>query len=106
MIQMVLQQSLLARQDACAIRILQTGSDFNNWWSIHEVLIDGYPVGSSDDASGPVQIRKQIRQGFAVGSDDGAGNRQYVFLVPENNNDINQLWIEIDRGSGFSLAKK
>ena len=43
---------------------------------------------------------------FVVGSDDGAGNRQYVFLVPENNNDINQLWIEIDRGSGFSLAKK
>ena len=63
-IQMVLQQSLLARQDACAIRILQTGSDFNNWWSIHEVLIGSNPVGSSDDVSGPVQIRKQNRQGF------------------------------------------
>ena len=53
-----------------------------------------------------VHITKRNATGFAIDGDNGAANEQNVYLWSENENNINQQWIEIDRGNGFYTYQK
>ena len=57
-------------------------------------------------SSNVVQIIKRNAQGFAVDGGNGAANRQNIELETANPNNINQQWIEIDRGNGFFSYQK
>ena len=60
----------------------------------------------STSSSNVVQIIKRNAQGFAVDGGNGAANRQNIELETANPNNINQRWIEIDRGNGFFSYQK
>ena len=69
--------------------------------------------GATDDSGpttnpiGPVQegtivhITKRNATGFAIDGNRGAENGQNVYIWAENDNNVNQQWIEIDRGNGY-----
>ena len=84
------------------LRIQQFGSSATNWWSIHEIVVDGLPDGPTD----LVQIRQRSASNFGIASTDGGSLEQNVFLVPEDGNDINQQWVETDVGDGFFMYQK
>ena len=64
------------------------------------------PAPAPNPDSNVVQLVKRNATGFAVDGMDGAANRQNVQLAAINPNDINQRWIEIDRGNGFYSYQK
>jgi len=53
-----------------------------------------------------VQIRKSNAQGFAIESNNGGAPRQNVYLWTANAGDVNQQWIETDRGNGLYSYRK
>jgi len=59
------------------LRIQQFGSSATNWWSIHEIVVDGLPDGPTD----LVQIRQRSASNFGIASTDGGSLEQNVFLV-------------------------
>ena len=69
--------------------------------------------GDNDDDNNPdtgdnalVQFIKSNAQGFAIETNGAGAADQNVFLWTANSSDINQQWVEIDRGDGlFSYQK-
>ena len=53
-----------------------------------------------------VHITKRNATGFAIDGDGGAANGQNVYIWAENDNNVNQQWIEIDRGNGYYSYQK
>ena len=53
-----------------------------------------------------VQIIKRNAQNFAIDGNNGAANGQSVYLWEENSRNINQQWVEINRGAGFYSYRK
>ena len=65
---------------------------------------DSQPPAPSNDVL--VQIRKSNATGFAIESNSGGAPRQNVFLWSANASDVNQQWVEIERGDGFYSYRK
>lgn len=62
---------------------------------------------SSSGGSNPlVTIRKGNSQGYALDGNSGGANGQNVQLWSYNQNNVNQRWVEINRGGGFFSYKK
>lgn len=53
-----------------------------------------------------VHLTKSNATGFAVDGGNGGANGQAIYLFARNTNNVNQKWIEIDRGGGFYSYKK
>ena len=53
-----------------------------------------------------VHIRKRNAQNFAIDGNFGAANGQSVYLWEQNENNINQQWIEVNRGNGYYSYQK
>ena len=53
-----------------------------------------------------VQITKRNATGFAIDGNRGGADRQNVYLWNENDNNVNQQWVEIDRGNGYFTYQK
>jgi len=53
-----------------------------------------------------VHIRKRNAQNFALDGNFGAENEQNVYLWNASEDNVNQQWIEIDRGNGFYSYQK
>ncbi|WP_299252750.1 ThuA domain-containing protein [uncultured Aquimarina sp.] len=64
------------------------------------VIIDNVPTATA------VHITKRNASGFAIDGDWGGTNGQNVYLWSENENNINQQWIEIDQGNGYYSYQK
>ena len=60
----------------------------------------------STSNSNLVHIIKRNAQGFAIDGQGGAENRQALHLWTEDSGNVNQQWIEIDRGNGFFSYQK
>ena len=53
-----------------------------------------------------VQIKKRNAQDFAIDGGHNGANSQNVYLWAQNRNNVNQQWIEIDRGNGYYSYQK
>lgn len=53
-----------------------------------------------------VSMRKQNAQSFAIDGANGGANAQNTFLWTYSSTNINQHWIEIDRGNGYYAYQK
>ncbi|MEM6522633.1 MAG: BNR-4 repeat-containing protein [Bacteroidota bacterium] len=53
-----------------------------------------------------VHITKRSASGFALDGGNGGANGQNVVLWAQNSNNVNQRWVEIDRGGGFYSYQK
>lgn len=63
-------------------------------------------TGGSTPASRVVQITKRSGDGFSIDGKNGGANGQNVHLWTENRNNVNQQWIEFDRGNGYFSYQK
>ena len=79
------------------LRFMSTS--FDGTWESFEIT----EVASNERI---VHIKKRNAQGFAIDGQGGAENGQSVYLWTENSNNINQQWIEIDRGNGYYTYQK
>nr|MBX2849414.1 RICIN domain-containing protein [Acidiferrobacterales bacterium] len=75
------------------------GTDFDGTWESFSIT----EVAAQDRV---VHIKKRNAQGFAIDGGKGAANAQNVYLWTENVNNVNQQWIEIDRGNGYYSYQK
>ena len=68
----------------------------------------GREAGDVDPGNGSnvVQLVKRNATGFAIDGGGGAGNRQNIYLWSENSNNVNQQWIELNRGNGYYSYQK
>ena len=97
------------------IRFLPTSSA-GTWesWTITDVsnTTSSTPSISEPSNSTPsnsetlVHITKRSGQSFAIDGNRGAANSQNVYLWTENTNNVNQQWLEIDRGNGYYSYQK
>ena len=62
--------------------------------------------GGSGGSSSIVHMTKRNATGFAIASDSGGQNLQDVYLSSVNPSNVNQQWIEIDRGGGYYSYQK
>lgn len=53
-----------------------------------------------------VHIKKRNSQNFALDGNSSAANGQSVYLWEQNQNNVNQQWIEINRGDGYYSYQK
>jgi len=58
------------------------------------------------EETGFVHITKRNAQGFAIDGGNGGAVGQNVYLWTANENNINQQWVEIDRGNGYFSYQK
>ena len=87
------------------------GPEFDMDWLASRSRFGGNDNVSSPPTSGGgdsniVHIRKRNSPGFALDGDRGGENGQNVYLWAENENNVNQQWIEIDQGGGFFSYQK
>ncbi len=96
--------------DASWLGGLAIKSDLNNN-SINTMRVDWVKTWKlEDDNSGAVDnvvtMRKGNANGFSIDGNNGSANNQNVYLWASNNNNVNQQWVEINRGNGFYSYKK
>ena len=53
-----------------------------------------------------VHMIKRNATGFAIDGNNGAANRQNVYIWDEDEDNINQQWVEINRGGGYYSYQK
>ena len=53
-----------------------------------------------------VQIKKRNASTFAIDGNSGGANGQNVYLWSSNSSNVNQHWVEIDRGNGYYSYQK
>lgn len=71
--------------------------------------IDWFEFTEGDDTGGPstvVHIKKRNAPNFAIDGNRGAQDFQSVYLWEANEANVNQQWIEIERGDGFYSYQK
>lgn len=97
------------------VKPLGAAAIYNNFRAMtaNKVPIGGtlYPVvlsgGGSNNGSSPVvTLRKSNTSNYALDGGNGGGNNQNVNLWSYNQNNVNQQWVEIDRGGEFYSYKK
>lgn len=79
--------------------------------NIDYMAINGPNVSTADcdqtDSSVTVvHIRKHNATGFALDGGNGGANNQNLYLWSQNESNVNQQWIEIDRGDGYYTYQK
>ncbi len=62
--------------------------------------------GSSSNGNAIVHIRKRNTSNFALDGGNGGAPNQDIKLWQANPNNVNQQWIEIDRGNGYYSYQK
>ncbi len=73
---------------------------------------EGYDVVNPDDdtsmppLSNIVHLNKRNAQGFAIDGNHGGDNAQNIYLWSANSANVNQQWVEIDRGNGYFSYQK
>ena len=67
---------------------------------------DGSDTQENTSLAGTVQIRKSNAADFALESATGGANGQNVYLWSANAADVNQQWVEINRGNGLYSYQK
>ena len=67
---------------------------------------ESFLITEITEATHTVHITKRNSTGFAIDGMGGAANAQNVYLWTQNSNNINQQWIEIDRGNGYYSYQK
>ncbi len=65
-----------------------------------------FTTGGSSGGSDIVLLRKRNAMGYALDGGNGGANNQNLYLWTYNNNNVNQKWIEIDRGGGYYTYQK
>jgi len=68
-------------------------------WQITEASTSASPVRL-------VQMTKRNASDFAIDGQSGGGTKQNIHLWSDNPNNVNQQWLEIDRGDGFYSYQK
>ncbi len=63
----------------------------------------GNPPGGGND---PVVAFKKGNVNFGIDGNNGGANGQNVYLWSYNQNNVNQQWVEIDRGNGYYSYQK
>lgn len=58
------------------------------------------------NAQNVVHIKKRNAQNYAIDGNRGAANGQSVYLWNQNSNNVNQQWIELNRGGGYYSYQK
>ena len=66
----------------------------------------GNPTTPTIPKSTIVHIKKRNAQGFAIDGKGGGANGQNIHLWGANQNNVNQKWVEIDRGNGYYSYQK
>ena len=64
------------------------------------------PSRSSINDSNVVHIVKRNARNFAIDGNNGGRNYQNIYLYEENENNVNQRWVEIDRNNGYHSYQK
>ena len=64
------------------------------------------PPTNNPSSARLVHIRKRNAQGFAIDGGRGGANGQSVYIWAQNSNNVNQQWVEIDRGNGYYSYQK
>ena len=76
-------------------------------WADETYSVTNVRISSEGGASGNVvHITKSNATGVAIGGDSGGSNWDPVYLKSSNSGDVNQQWIEIDRGGGYYSYQK
>ncbi|XPF95728.1 RICIN domain-containing protein [Colwellia sp. RE-S-Sl-9] len=57
-------------------------------------------------SEGSVFLRKRNASSFAIDGGNGGANNQNVYIWSANTANVNQAWVEIDRGNGFFSYQK
>ncbi len=71
------------------------------------VSTGGNPGGGNSGGGGNiVAMRKGNATNFGIDGNNGGGNGQNVYLWSASNGNINQQWVEINRGNGFYSYQK
>ena len=74
--------------------------------SLAEVKVFGSGGSSSSSGEKVVHMKKRNASGFALDGNGGAANGQNVHLWSQNTSNVNQQWVEIDRGGGYYTYRK
>lgn len=64
------------------------------------------PSTPTNTSSSVVQLIKRNASGYAIDGNHGGADRQNIYLWSQNRNNVNQQWIEIDRGNGYYSYQK
>ena len=67
---------------------------------------ESFTITEVSGGSNIVHITKRNATGFAFDGGNGGDNGQNVYLWSANQNNVNQQWIEIDRGNGYYSYQK
>ena len=74
--------------------------------ALAEVEVYGEAGDDSAAYNNIVTIIKRNAPDFAIDGNNGGENGQSIYLWSENENNVNQRWIEIDRGNGYYSYQK
>ena len=74
--------------------------------SLAEVKVFGTGGNTSTTSNKVVHLRKRNASNFAMDGKGGATNGQNIHLWTQNAGNVNQQWIEVDRGGGFYSYQK
>jgi len=79
-----------------------------NWISSFVPGLQAFGDNQTEQSGGEVlvHLRKSNATNFAIESNAGGAPQQNVFLWTADTSDINQQWVEIDRGDGFYSYRK
>ena len=88
-------------RSACEDQGLDGNATFTPLTSLDVAMGESYDV-----ATNKVIITKRNNTNFSLDGDWGAEDAQNVYLWATNPNNINQQWIEIDRGDGYYSYQK
>ena len=64
------------------------------------------PISEGEGDPKVIHITKRNADDFAIDGNFGAANRQSIYLWSENKNNVNQQWVEINRGGGYYSYQK
>lgn len=70
------------------------------------IAMTGMLTTAASYAQNVVHIKKRNAQAYAIDGNGGAANGQSVYLWNQNSNNVNQQWIEINRGGGYYSYQK
>jgi hypothetical protein len=92
-------ESISLKQGVQSLKLLVSGTD-------NVLNINNFTLNESESANRLVQLIKGNATGYAIDGNSSGSNGQDVYLWQSNPNNINQQWIEIDRGDGYYSYQK
>ena len=70
------------------------------------IAVNGGGAANGGGADTIVHLTKRNASGFAIDGNNGGAAGQKVYLWSSDANNVNQAWVEMDRGQGFYSYKK